>query len=54
LFTDGWSADRPADDREDLVFAVELEASRRDPYRRLSRLFHLLGRRRSPNSDNTH
>jgi len=25
---------------------VELEASRRDPYRRLSRLFHLLGRRR--------
>lgn len=45
LFTDGWSPDRPADDPEDLVLAVELEASRRDPYRRLSRLFHLVGRR---------
>jgi SAM-dependent methyltransferase len=28
------------------VLAVELEASRRDPYRRLSRLFHLIGRAR--------
>ena len=46
LFTDGWTADRPGPDPEDLVFAVELEASRRDPYRRLSRLFHLLARRR--------
>lgn len=27
--------------------AVELEASRRDPYRRLSRAFHLIGRRAS-------
>ena len=27
--------------------AVELEASRRDPYRQLSRVFHLLGRRTS-------
>ncbi|CAN5890770.1 methyltransferase domain-containing protein [soil metagenome] len=45
LFTDGWSPDRPATDPEDLVLQVELEASRRDPYRRLSRLFHLLGRR---------
>ncbi len=27
--------------------AVELEASRRDPYRQLSRVFHLLGRRKS-------
>jgi len=26
--------------------AVELEASRRDPYRQLSRVFHLLGRKR--------
>ena len=26
--------------------AVELEASRRDPYRQLSRVFHLVGRRR--------
>ena len=45
LFTDGWSPDRPATDPEELVLQVELEASRRDPYRRLSRLFHLLGRR---------
>jgi S-adenosylmethionine-dependent methyltransferase len=28
--------------------AVELEASRRDPYRQLSRVFHLLGRRPRP------
>jgi SAM-dependent methyltransferase len=27
--------------------AVELEASRRDPYRQLSRVFHLVGRKRS-------
>jgi S-adenosylmethionine-dependent methyltransferase len=45
LFTDGWTPDRPADDPEDAVLAVELEASRRDPYRRLSRLFHLIGRK---------
>ena len=45
LFTDGWTPDRPGTDPEDLVLAVELEASRRDPYRRLSRLFHLVGRR---------
>lgn len=45
LFTDGWTRDRPASDDEDLVLQVELEASRRDPYRRLSRLFHLVGRR---------
>jgi SAM-dependent methyltransferase len=29
------------------VAAVELEASRRDPYRQLSRVFHLVGRRES-------
>jgi len=46
LFTDGWTPDRVPTDPEELVLAVELEASRRDPYRRLSRLFHLLGRRR--------
>ena len=45
LFTDGWTPERPSTDPEDLVLAVELEASRRDPYRRLSRLFHLVGRR---------
>jgi hypothetical protein len=47
LFTDGWAPGRPATDPEDLVLAVELEATRRDPYRRLSRLFHLVGRRTS-------
>jgi S-adenosylmethionine-dependent methyltransferase len=47
LFTDGWtSRDQPAGERLDTIFAVELEASRRDPYRRLSRLFHLVGVRR--------
>jgi SAM-dependent methyltransferase len=46
LFTDGWTPDRPANDDADLVLQVELAASRRDPYRRLSRLFHLVGRRR--------
>jgi len=46
LFTDGWVPERPATDPEHLVLQVELEASRRDPYRRLSRLFHLLGQRR--------
>ena len=43
LFTDGWTIDRPADDADEDVLAVELEASRRDPYRQLSRLFHLVG-----------
>lgn len=46
LFTDGWVRGTPAVDDEDAVLAVELEASRRDPYRRLSRLFHLVARRR--------
>jgi SAM-dependent methyltransferase len=46
LFTDGWAPDRPATDPEGVVLQVELEASRRDPYRRLSRLFHLVGQHR--------
>ncbi len=46
LFTDAWSPDRRAGDAEEVVLAVELEASRRDPYRQLSRLFHLVGVRR--------
>lgn len=35
------------DDTEELaaIAAVELEASRRDPYRQLSRVFHLIGRK---------
>jgi SAM-dependent methyltransferase len=45
LFTD-W-LDLPLDGTDlDAVAAVELEASRRDPYRRMSRVFHLLGHRR--------
>jgi SAM-dependent methyltransferase len=47
LFTDGWTPDRPAGDPEPSVLAVELEASRRDPYRQLSRLFHIVGTRRA-------
>jgi hypothetical protein len=27
------------------ILAVEWEAGRRDPYRRLSRMFHLIGRK---------
>jgi S-adenosylmethionine-dependent methyltransferase len=45
LFTDGWTPDRVATDPEELVLEAELIASQRDPYRRLSRLFHLIGRR---------
>jgi S-adenosylmethionine-dependent methyltransferase len=43
LFTEAWTLDRPAVDPEEQVLAVELEASRRDPYRQLSRRFHLVG-----------
>ncbi|HEY7145847.1 MAG TPA: methyltransferase [Streptosporangiaceae bacterium] len=46
LFTDSWTPPRPAAADEDLAMEVELQASRRDPYRQLSRLFHLVGRRR--------
>ncbi len=36
----------PSDTKEvEAIAAVELEASRRDPYRQLSRVFHLVGRR---------
>lgn len=35
---------RAAPDELAAIVAVELEASRRDPYRQLSRLFHLIGR----------
>jgi S-adenosylmethionine-dependent methyltransferase len=47
LFTDGVTPDRPADDPEELVLEVELRASMRDPYRQMSRLFHILGQRPS-------
>jgi SAM-dependent methyltransferase len=39
------AAGAPAGEAMDDVVAVELQASRRDPYRQLSRLFHLIGRR---------
>jgi S-adenosylmethionine-dependent methyltransferase len=46
LFTDGWTSP-PADaGGEDEAMAVELRASRLDPYRQMSRLFHLIGQRR--------
>jgi S-adenosylmethionine-dependent methyltransferase len=36
----------PGDSKEvAATAAVELEASRRDPYRQLSRVFHLVGRK---------
>lgn len=43
LFSD-WMELDPDDTDFAAVTAVELEASLRDPYRRLSRVFHLLGR----------
>ncbi len=45
LFTDGRAPERPPGDDADDVIAVEWEAARRDPYRQLSRLFHLVGRK---------
>ncbi|MEO6468489.1 MAG: methyltransferase [Acidimicrobiia bacterium] len=51
LFTDGWSPDRLDPDPGDMVLQAELLASQRDPYRRLSRLFHLIGRRSSEVAD---
>jgi S-adenosylmethionine-dependent methyltransferase len=43
-------AELDASDSEQLaaIAAVELEAGRRDPYRQLSRVFHLVGRKESP------
>jgi SAM-dependent methyltransferase len=49
LFTDGWvhaydqASGEACGNGPDAQLAVELEASRRDPYRQLSRLFHLIG-----------
>lgn len=40
LFTDGWLGEEP--ELTDDLLAVEVEAARRDPYRQLSRLFHLV------------
>ncbi|MGH3445783.1 MAG: methyltransferase [Nocardioidaceae bacterium] len=46
LFTDWMSLEADGDELTRIA-EVELEASRRDPYRRLSRVFHLLARRAS-------
>src|SRR3546814_11916298 len=43
LFTDGWTPDRRPTASEVLILEAELLASARDPYRRPSRLFHLVG-----------
>lgn len=51
LFTDGWTPERAATDPEDLVLQAEVIASQRDPYRRLSRLFHLIGRQQGKPAD---
>jgi SAM-dependent methyltransferase len=40
----------PAADEVTALLDVEFEASRRDPYRQLSRLFHLIGRRTASRS----
>jgi SAM-dependent methyltransferase len=45
LFTDWMSLDKDVDEAElPQIADVELEASRRDPYRSLSRVFHLIAR----------
>jgi S-adenosylmethionine-dependent methyltransferase len=47
LFTDWLDLDTAGREEVSAVAAVELQASRRDPYRRLSRVFHLVGRARA-------
>lgn len=44
LFTDRMALDADEDELTRIA-EVELEASRRDPYRHLGRVFHLVGRR---------
>jgi ubiquinone/menaquinone biosynthesis C-methylase UbiE len=47
VHAEGENADQPSDAQQvAATAAVELEASRRDPYRQLSRVFHLVGRKR--------
>ncbi|MGH3319630.1 MAG: class I SAM-dependent methyltransferase [Streptosporangiaceae bacterium] len=47
LFTDWMGLDAADAEEVSTVAAVELQASRRDPYRQLSRVFHLIGQRNS-------
>lgn len=44
-FTDAWTPETARAAQPDVVVAAEWEASRRDPYRQMSRLLHLVGRR---------
>jgi S-adenosylmethionine-dependent methyltransferase len=48
LFTDSWTPAQLGADAEDLALEVELQASRRDPYRLMSRMFHIIGRSDDP------
>jgi SAM-dependent methyltransferase len=50
LFVDWLEFSGAAPDRADAgkIAAAELEASRRDPYRQISRVFHLVGRKGQP------
>lgn len=45
LFTDSWTPAHLGAGAEEQALEVELQASRRDPYRLMSRLFHIIGRR---------
>jgi hypothetical protein len=45
LFTDSWTPVHLGADTEDQALEVEFQASRRDPYRLMSRLFHIIGQR---------
>jgi len=47
LFSEGWGRTEPPTTADGGLLSAELEASRRDPYRQLSRLFHLLATRTS-------
>lgn len=47
----GVALDPTDTDQVSAIVAVELEASRRDPYRQLSRVFHLIGRKIGPRAD---
>lgn len=48
LFTDSWTGSATASGAGDDVFEVEYEASRRDSYRLMSRLFHIVGQGAPP------
>jgi 2-polyprenyl-3-methyl-5-hydroxy-6-metoxy-1,4-benzoquinol methylase len=46
LFTDGWTPPHLGAGTDTQALEVELQASRRDPYRLMSRLFHIVAQRR--------